>query len=139
MKRLFVIAMMMLTAAGTVIALPSPTYAACPDAVLGIPTWYRGLVEGADTCTVKVPAQDDEDGMAKFITKLALNVVQILFMIVAYIAVFFIIKGGIAYISSAGSPDGIASAKKSILNAVIGLIISGLSASIVNLIAGAIR
>lgn len=138
MKSLFVAIMIGLTMLVSAVVVPSTAVAACPDSLLGIPTWYRGLVDGE--CKVTPPDKDaDGTAMVQFITKLALNIVQILLMIVAYIAVFFIIKGGIAYITSAGSPDGITKAKKNITNAVIGLIVAGLSASIVNLIAGAIK
>ena len=41
--------------------------------------------------------------------------------------------------TSAGSPEGMASARKTITNAGIGLVISALAASIVNAIAGAIK
>ena len=48
---------------------------------------------------------------------------------------FFIIKGGFNYMLSAGSTDGMAGAKKTITNAVIGLVIVLLSAAIINTIA----
>lgn len=140
MKQLFIATMLGITMLTTSILFPSPAVAAptCPESVVGIPTWYRGLVDSE--CRVLGPSKDaDGTTMVQFVTKLALNIVQILLTIIAYVAVFFIIKGGIAYITSAGSSDGIAKAKKNIVNAVIGLIIAGLSASIVNLIAGAIK
>ena len=53
--------------------------------------------------------------------------------------VFFIVKGGFEYMTSAGSSDGMTSAKKTIANAVIGLVIAVLSAAIVNAIAGVVK
>ena len=73
--------------------------------------------------------------LAKFITTIILNVLQAAFTIAAYVAVFFIIKGGFGYMLSAGSSDGMSSAKKTITNAVIGLVIVVLAAVIVNTIA----
>ena len=74
--------------------------------------------------------------IAIFITKIILNVVQAALAIAAYVTVFFIIKGGFGYMTSAGSPDGMKGAKTTITNAVIGLVIVLLSAVIVNTIAG---
>ena len=59
--------------------------------------------------------------------------------IVAYIAVAFIIVGGFKYITSAGSPDGMVKARKTITNAVVGLLISIFSVAIVNVISGALK
>jgi len=109
-------------------------YAACEDGpILGITRWYRGLLD--DSCNIKAPGNGNDD-LAIFITKIILNVVQAALAIAAYITVFFIIKGGFNYMTSAGSPDGMKSAKTTITNAVIGLVIVLLSAIIVNTIAG---
>ncbi|MBP6037996.1 MAG: hypothetical protein KA604_01505 [Candidatus Saccharimonas sp.] len=110
-------------------------HAACKESSFGIPTWYRGLkVAGCNT-----GVSPDGGNIGKFITILALNIIQALMVIAAYVTVFFIIKGGFNYMTSAGSPEGMASARKTITNAVIGLVITILSASIVNAIAGAIK
>lgn len=45
-------------------------------------------------------------------------------------AVFFVVKGGVQYMTSSGSPDGIENAKKTIKNALLGLLIV-LSASFI--------
>lgn len=107
--------------------------AACPDSILGITVWYRGLTDS--DCHVSSPGNGQND-LSIFITKIVLNVIQAALAAAAYVAVFFIIKGGFAYMTSAGSPDGISGAKKTITEAVIGLIIVLLSAVIVNTIAG---
>lgn len=114
----------------------APAVYACPsDTLLGIPAWYKDL-QAAD-CSVKPPAQTaDGAGLRNFIVKIALNVIQAALVIVGYIAAFFVIKGGFLYIMSQGEPSGIESAKKSIANALIGLIIALLSAAIVNAVAG---
>lgn len=113
--------------------LSQPAAAACPDSILGITVWYRGLTD--NTCQVISPGNGDND-LSTFITKIILNVIQAALAIAAYVTVFFIIKGGFRYMTSAGSSDGMASAKKTITHAVIGLIIVLLSAVIVNTIAG---
>lgn len=52
---------------------------------------------------------------------------------------FFIIKGGFLYIMARGEPGNITSAKQTITNAIIGLIIALLSAAIVGAVAGVIK
>lgn len=109
--------------------------AACNDRVLMIPAWYKGLDVG-NGCTGVKP---DSNNLPKFLTILVMNIVQALLVIAAYVTIFFIIRGGFGYMTSAGSSDGMASAKKTVTNALIGLVIAILSASIVNAIAGLIR
>lgn len=115
------------------IALPSQVFAACSDApILGITPWYRGLQEEKDgACLIKSPT---DGNLGIFITTIVLNILQAGFAIAAYVATFFIIKGGFGYMTSAGSSDGMANAKKTITNAVIGLVIVLLSAAIINTI-----
>lgn len=116
--------------AGPVVA-PTTASAACGDYLLGvIPPWYRGLTSGSD-CQIVKPTN-----LGQFVTKIALNVLQAALVAVGFITIFFIIKGGIGYMTSVGKPDGIETAKKTIMNAVIGLVISMLSAVIVNYIMG---
>ena len=79
------------------------------------------------------------DEVRILITTIALNVLQAGLAIVAYITVFFIMKGGFVYMTSTGTQDGMANAKKTITNAVIGLVIAVFASSIVNAIAGAIK
>jgi hypothetical protein len=142
MKRLiqnWLAAIVFVTAAGgaaMTVATPSPTFAACEGKILTIPAWYNGLAAGAN-CALVSP--DTVGGISNFIWLIALNVVEIILQLVGYIAVGFIIFGGYKYMISAGSPDGMVKARKTITNAIVGLLISILSVSIVNVIAGAIK
>lgn len=117
------------------VAVPAtPAYAApggCTARFLTFPAWYRGLVNG--DCSIKSPG--DVGGISNFIWKIALNVVEILLQLVAYVSVGFVIYGGFLYLSSTGSPDKVAAGKKTILNALIGLVLSFFSVAIVSLIA----
>lgn len=61
-----------------------------------------------------------------------IRIINILLSIVAVIAVIMIIYGGVRYIVSAGDEEAAKTAKRVILYAVIGLIVIGLSAAIVN-------
>ncbi len=62
------------------------------------------------------------------------RIVNALLGFVAVIAVIFIIIGGVRYITSQGDEDAAASAKNTVLYALIGLIIIALSAVLVNFI-----
>lgn len=116
------------------LAAPQPAMAACNTTLLTFPAWYRGVVD--DSCNIKSPT--DSGGLPTFIWTIGLNVIEIMLQLVGYIAVGFIIAGGFKYLTSTGSADDIAKAKKTILNAIIGLVISIFSVAIVNIVAGAV-
>lgn len=101
------------------------------NAFLTFPAWYRGMTD-AD-CNIVAP-EDSSDGISAFIWKIVLNVIEIALQLVAYLALFFIIYGGFQYITSSGSADQASKAMKTILNALIGLVIAIGSVAIVNLI-----
>lgn len=63
-------------------------------------------------------------------------VVNVFLALIALIAVIFILIGGIKYITSGGDEDAAASAKNTILYAIIGLIVIAFSAVIVNFVLG---
>ena len=104
----------------------------CSAKFLTFPAWYEGLPRTG--CTIETK-DIGEDGIAGFIFRIALNVIEMALQIVAYCAVGFIIYGGFKYLTSAGSADRITAGRKIIQNAVIGLVISIFSVVIVTLIA----
>lgn len=115
-------------------AVPQTAYAAdaCNKGFLGFPAWYRGLTDG--DCNIKSPGDD----LSGFVWHIALNCIEIALVSVAYIATFFILYAGFMMIVNSGSSDIVAKSRQTILNAVIGLVISIAAVSIVNLIAGII-
>jgi len=119
------------------VATPQAAFAAdCEARFLTFPTWYKGLTD--DSCNIKDPASFGNNGLSVFIWKIVLNVIEMMLQLVGYISVSYIIFGGFKYMYSAGSSDGAAKARQTILNAVIGLVISIFSVAIVNVAAGAI-
>lgn len=105
---------------------------------LAFPTWYRGLAESKDGgCHIKSPG-DANGGIQGFIWTIVLNVLDIMLRAIGFLAVGFIIYGGFKYITSTGSSDGMAKAKSTIQNAIIGLIISIGSVGIVNVAANVV-
>ncbi len=124
---------------GPVMAAVSPVVptagAACADRVLLIPTWYRGLTEG-DDC--KIISPDQAGGLQAFIVKIAFNIVEMIMVIIGYIAAFFILFGGFQFVANNGSAQTVEKATRTILNAVIGLAISLSAVAILNLIFGVV-
>ncbi|AHB42188.1 hypothetical protein RAAC3_TM7C00001G0326 [Candidatus Saccharibacteria bacterium RAAC3_TM7_1] len=125
----------------------APTSYAAPKAdcstsnFLTFPAWYRGLIN-EDDCTMKSPSQlggDDETKLSRYIWRIVLNVLEIALQVVGYAAVAYLIYGGYKYLVSTGSPDKITAARKTIQNALIGLILSFMSVAIVATIAGGIK
>jgi hypothetical protein len=107
--------------------------AACNDRLLTFPAWFRGLTTA--NCDIESPSVK---GPSRFIWKIVLNVVELMLQLVGYISVGFIIAGGFKYITSSGSSDGMAKAKRTITNAIIGLVISIFSVAIVNVVVNAL-
>lgn len=66
------------------------------------------------------------------------SILNVLLTIVGIIAVIYLIYGGIQYITSAGDQTRADNAKKTILYALIGIIVIGLSFVVVNFVLGAL-
>lgn len=92
----------------------------CNSGFMGFPAWYRGLTD-AD-CNVLSP--NAAGGISKFIWHIALNVIEVALVAAAYIAGGYILYGGFLFIISRGKPEGAAKARQTMLDAVVGLIIS---------------
>lgn len=114
-----------------------PASAAC-GSFLTFPAWYDGLVDG-DCNITAIGGGSGQVDLQKFIWTIAFNIVEILLQIVAYVTGFYVLYGGFQFITSTGSPDGTAKARKTIINALIGLVLAIAAVGIVNLISGAIK
>lgn len=111
-------------------AIASPVVYAgnsCKKNFFGLPVWYKYL-ETTDSC--KIITKD----VANVPALVILGFIDIGLFLAGILAVLMIIWGGYKFILSDGSPDQIAGGRKTILNAVIGLIIVIFSAQIVNFI-----
>lgn len=139
-KRLLLAGFFILAIASPVMTVMTPqtAYAAgCETRLLGIPPWYRGLTNNnPPQCTIKTPQQ--ANGIERFIWRIVLNVVEMAIVIVAYISVFFIIYGGFLYMTGGALPAQLERARKTITNAVIGLVIAMAAIALNNLIFGII-
>lgn len=113
--------------------------ASCSNSFFGIPTWHKYLDKTTD-CSVKFSLTKSNgvfSGADALLIGLA--IVDILIRIAALVAVAFVLYGGIKYITSQGSPEGTKAAQNTILNAVIGLVIAILAATIVAFIGRAVK
>lgn len=117
---LFTVAPVVAVATSTPAGAAGPAPKVCAGDFLGIPAWYRGLTD-AD-CNIISPS--DAGGLSDFIWRIVLNGIEIALVITAYIAIFFILYGGFLFITGGSNPSQVERARKSILNAVIGLVIS---------------
>jgi hypothetical protein len=64
------------------------------------------------------------------------NIIKVMSILVGIVAVIMLIIGGFKYITSAGDASGIASAKNTIIYAIVGLIIVALAQVIVQFVIG---
>jgi hypothetical protein len=112
----------------------TPPVDKCSTRFLTFPTWYRGLTD--PDCNIESPTA--AGGITRFIWLIVFNVIEIILQVIAYVATIMIIVGGFRFLTSAGNASGIEAGKKTLTNAVIGLVISIASIAIVNLIFGII-
>jgi len=113
----------------TVVAA-TPVVDACNRGFLWFPAWYRGITDAS--CNIMVPTGSTE--LSTFIWHIVLNVIEIGLLASGYIAVAFILYGGIQYILTQGAVEGAVKARSMILNAIIGLVISIISVGIVEFV-----
>lgn len=121
------------------------TLAVCSLSLLAFPA--VGLMAGDNLLLAKLEKIEDAEtkfGIAKGESvgqiKLTVNrVINIVLGLVGIIAIAIMIYGGFQYITAAGDEGQAESAKRTILYAVIGLIVIGLAAVITNFVINAVR
>lgn len=129
------------TVGGTAFATltPQTASAACSGGnILTIPPWYKGLQNDSDCKKLVGPDDPKIGGLTNYIWKIVLNIIEIMLQLVGYVCVAFIIYGGFIFMTAGGS-DGAAKGRTTLLNAIIGLVISIASIAIVNLVTGFIH
>lgn len=120
---------------------PSTVSAAVPDKcakrILDFPVWYEYLeVDG--NCDITGPTNGGEFDWPKAVGYVAIALVEIMLRIAGLVAVGFVIYGGFRFIVSQGEPENAKAARETIINAIIGLIITIVAAAVVNFVAKAI-
>lgn len=98
---------------------------------LGFPKWHKYL-DGVTTdfgCTPKLQKLSD-------IWLIGLAILEIMLRLVAVIAIFIVLYGGVQFITSQGDPGNTKKARETIVNALIGLIIAVTATAVVSFVAG---
>lgn len=112
-------------------------FAACSagSSFFGFPTWYEYLPENTNVpagtkCTPAIDLSDPAQ-----VASIVLALIEIMLRISALVAVGFIIYGGFRYILSQGNSDSATAARKTIINAVVGLVIAMVATFVVSFVA----
>jgi hypothetical protein len=98
----------------------------------GFPPWHKylnGEVGEDNACTPKLEGITD-------IWLVVAAIIEILLRIAALAAIAFVIIGAVSYISSQGEPDKTAKARKTILFALGGLVLSVSATALISFFAG---
>jgi hypothetical protein len=102
----------------------------CSKTFLGLKTWFAYLPPDSfnGDCTIK---SFNALGNHSSFLLIGLALLDDLIRIAALVAVGYVIYGGIQYVTSQGSPDATKKAQSTIINALVGVVIAILAASIV--------
>lgn len=92
-----------------------------------------------DPCAQDVPAEVSAAAgcsgtSSSTVTTIVVNVINAVIGIAGLIAVVYVVVGGVQYMTSTGDPGKVEKARKTIIYAVIGMIICVLSFAIVNFV-----
>lgn len=101
---------------------------------LGFPTWYKYLENAApankpNQCSPELRGLND-------IWLIALAVSEILLRVAIIVAIVYVLIGGFKYITSRANPDKTNSAKNTVIDALIGLVLALVATAVISFIAG---
>jgi hypothetical protein len=111
----------------------------------GLPTWYKYLHVDKNSATGKCEVdftvfdRSTRSFNGDDILRLSLSIIDMLLHVAALVALAFVLYGGLRYITSTGSPDGTKAAQNTIINALVGLVISIVAAGVVAFIGNTIK
>jgi hypothetical protein len=111
------------------------------------PQWYDDLCT-VENGSVKIKSPNDfkngktaqatGNALGTWVLVIVMNIVKTLLTVVGYVALAFVIWGGFKYMTQGDNAQGTAGARKTIQNAVIGIVIATMSIAIINFITSAI-
>lgn len=153
MRGLFVTAMLgVLVMAGASAAFPATASAhvesSCDKSAsfLGIPTWYKYLHVHEDSlgqsCSIETPkmvTDSSRTDVLMTVSAILLAVFEIILRIAVFVALVFIIWGGIQLQMSQGESERFSNARSTVINALIGLVITISATAIVNFVGNNLR
>ncbi len=100
----------------------------CQKTFLGFPSWYKYL-QGASACDPSIQSLSD-------VWLVVAALIEILLRIASIGAIVLVVWGGIDFVTSQGEPDKTTKARHTVINALIGLVISVGAAAMVSFVAG---
>lgn len=102
----------------------------CNSSFFGFPAWHKYLDHNTagGVCNVELNQLND-------IWLIALAIAEILLRIAVVAAIAFVLIGGFKYITSRGNPDKTTSAKNTVIDGLIGLVIAVTATTIISFIA----
>lgn len=103
-----------------------------PHAFFGLKPWYQYLETNAQCDVINFKVLPTT-GVSDF-ALIALALVDDLLRIAGFVAIGFVIYGGILYVTSQGSPDQTGKAQATIINALLGLVLAILATAFVSFI-----
>ena len=106
----------------------------------GIPTWYKYLPLKPDIIdnTKCVPDLNSFSDISK-LPLIGLAIVDMLLYVAGIVVVGYLIYGAFLYMTSQGQPEKVANGKNTIINALVGLVITFLAITIVNFIGATLK
>ncbi len=102
--------------------------------VAAVPVAYAGDCTDAASCMQQGTDKANGGATNQTVQDLMKTITNVLLFIIGAVAVIMIVVGGLKYMTSNGDSSSIASAKNTILYAVIGLIVAIMAYAIVNFV-----
>lgn len=153
MKKLSLSVLVLTALFGFSVYFSAPTYAVPCDQVartsfFGIPTWYKYLEcddkgvpqidSGKNAGDENVKIEDVGNG-PQDLWLIAAAILEIMLRLASMFAIVYISWAGFTYITSAGAPDKTAQARKQIINASAGLVITIVAGTLVSQVISILR
>jgi hypothetical protein len=96
--------------------------------LLGIPTWYKYLDGETDTTGRCNPTIENANASLP----IGIAILEMALRVAGIVAVAMVFIGAFKFVTSAGNGDAAAGARKTVINALIGLVIVVISTAVVN-------
>lgn len=99
--------------------------------LFGIPSWYSYLQLQQSNLTKPPSCMIVNFNVPGSFINIGLAILDMALHLAALVAVGFVIYGGIQLITSRGEPDGMVQARQTIINALVGLVITMIAVGVV--------
>lgn len=133
------VSQLLVGASAIVLVAPSLPVHACPleqSTFLGLPAWYKyldGVLEESGRCTPTLSGSNTE-GKVNSALPIGLAILEGMLRISGIVAVVMIFWAGFKYMTTQGNPEAAAAARKTIINALIGLVIVILATTLITFV-----